>query len=465
MNLAVKLKLPVLVSYLNTLANLIAGVLITPILIDVLGSDEYGIYTVLSGILSVFLIFDFGLPVTLNRFISKYRSKGDYENLSKLISLVSFVFKLTSVLFLCFSLSYFFEFDLLGIFKYLNSLSGSEGIEESVIYLIISLSFFSLTLSVNTNFRCAVLNAYELFIVVRLSLIVGSIVRVFLIYMLFKEGSGLTELFVINLFVSMVVMLFVSKYYSELANKYFGGDYRQVTLDYSLSIFKYTFWAFLYSIVFSFFWNITQAIIAQDLGSGSAGAFAIVIMLVGILGSLITNVTALLMPTAARDLINKTPKNLQISVRKISRFLMLFYTLILVSFILLGDVIIQMWLSEYQHSYIVYKMTVIVFMGYFIPLTQSYFIQIGDVKGLIKFKSLCNAFFIGISILTIYICEFETELNYVFTIVSMWVLSQVCIQIYYTKKIGFNVLVLELYPISISSFFIIISLLFKGFFL
>ncbi|HVR83584.1 MAG TPA: oligosaccharide flippase family protein [Planctomycetota bacterium] len=66
--------------------TLLLGLLLTPILISYLGLPEYGLYIVMTSILSWSWILDLGVPTALMRYLSDHAARGDEQRFSECLS-------------------------------------------------------------------------------------------------------------------------------------------------------------------------------------------------------------------------------------------------------------------------------------------------------------------------------------------------------------------------------------------
>ena len=74
-----EIKLGAILSYLIIFANMIIGVLYTPILTSKLGQSEYGLYSLVTSIISYLTILDFGFGNAIIIYTARYRKKNEKE--------------------------------------------------------------------------------------------------------------------------------------------------------------------------------------------------------------------------------------------------------------------------------------------------------------------------------------------------------------------------------------------------
>ena len=76
----------VIFSYLLIVVDILVALLFVPYLLKNLGDDEYGLYRLLYSTASYLAVLDFGLGGTITRFVVKYKTENDTEQLRYLES-------------------------------------------------------------------------------------------------------------------------------------------------------------------------------------------------------------------------------------------------------------------------------------------------------------------------------------------------------------------------------------------
>ena len=82
-----QVKYGAVLSYLGIAVYILIGLLYTPWMINVIGKDDYGLYTLAYSIISLF-VFDFGLSAAVQRFVAKYLAEGTQERVNACLSVV-----------------------------------------------------------------------------------------------------------------------------------------------------------------------------------------------------------------------------------------------------------------------------------------------------------------------------------------------------------------------------------------
>ena len=75
-----------IVSYVTIGLNIVLGLIYTPWILHVVGSSDYGLYTLASSLIALFLL-DFGMSTAVSRFISNYRAENDQDRINAFFGL------------------------------------------------------------------------------------------------------------------------------------------------------------------------------------------------------------------------------------------------------------------------------------------------------------------------------------------------------------------------------------------
>ena len=107
-----QIKKGAIISYLAIGVSLLSGLLYTPWMIKQIGVNDYGLYTLATSLISIFLI-DFGISEAVSRFISKYNAEGNQEKVNDFLGLIYKIFILIDLVILVILIAlYFYTYNL-----------------------------------------------------------------------------------------------------------------------------------------------------------------------------------------------------------------------------------------------------------------------------------------------------------------------------------------------------------------
>ena len=82
-----QIKIGAIISYIAIGINIITALLYLPWMADTIGQENYGLYTLATSFINMFLI-DFGLNTTVARYVAKYRAEQKEDKVEILLAIV-----------------------------------------------------------------------------------------------------------------------------------------------------------------------------------------------------------------------------------------------------------------------------------------------------------------------------------------------------------------------------------------
>ena len=77
-----ELKVGSIITYINLIISTIIPLLYTPIMLRILGQEEYGLYSLSNSVISYLTLLNLGFGTAIIRFISKFRIEGDHDKIA-----------------------------------------------------------------------------------------------------------------------------------------------------------------------------------------------------------------------------------------------------------------------------------------------------------------------------------------------------------------------------------------------
>ena len=176
-----QLKAGVVLSYISTAISIVIQLIYMPVMIRLLGKSEYGLYSLVSSVVSYLSLFSLGFTGAYLRFFAKF-----YSNKEKLASLNGMFLTLFSILSLiatiCGVILSFFPEQIFG-----SKLSDSELSKARVLMLILVMN---IAVTLISGIFDSIIGAYEQFVFQRIVGIVSAIVNPFICLPLLLMGYG-----------------------------------------------------------------------------------------------------------------------------------------------------------------------------------------------------------------------------------------------------------------------------------
>ena len=340
------MKLGALMSYFAIAFNIIAGLIYTPWMITQIGKSNYGLYTLASSLITIFMV-DFGMSAAVTRFVSKYNAAGDQKKVNDFLGIVYKLYlAIDAVILIALAVVYFF---LETIYA---QLSPSELEIFKTLYLIVGL--FSLISFPFTNLN-GILTAYEKFVGLKFCDLFNKTFVIFAIVAVLLMGYGIYALVLVNAIVGLLTillkLLIIRKTTPARVN--FGFFDKAMLKD----IFGFSMWTTISSLAQRLIFNITPSIIAVVSVTGAIGVavFGLASTIEGYVFTIATAINGMFMPRIAKMIHDgKKDKELLPLMVRIGRIQCMIIGLLVVGFIVLGEsFVVNIWNKpDFSESYL-----------------------------------------------------------------------------------------------------------------
>ncbi|BCY27275.1 lipopolysaccharide biosynthesis protein [Flavobacterium okayamense] len=422
-------KFAALLSYVNLGLTNLTGILVTPYVIRSLGNQEYGLYTLIGAFVGYLSVLDLGLNNAIIRYVAQYRVQKDERAQENFLATSLIIYCAIAVLLAVFGALFYFNID----YFFSKSLSVEE-LHKAKIMLIILV--FNIAFTLPGGAFTGICSGYEKFIFPRILSILKVIIRTITLVFILHYGSDSIGVVVLDTIINMVFIL-VTIWYSfsklKIKIKLHNWDFSFVK-----EIFKYSFWIFLFALVYQFQWRTGQVILGSTTNTTIVAVFGVGVML-GVyfttFGNIINN---LLLPKAVQAVYNNASNEVltdqMIKVGRISYILLIY---VFGAFLLTGQDFIKLWIGELYLP--AYWIALSIMAVYIIPIAQGYSHAILDAKKMLRFKSLNFLLFSIIGAILGYFLSKQYGMYGMITgLVSAVFLLQVVMNFYYQSKLKLN---------------------------
>ncbi|RZJ70833.1 oligosaccharide flippase family protein [Flavobacterium sp.] len=425
-----QLKKGAALSYLTIILTNVVGLALTPFIIQYLGNDEYGLYTLIGALVGYISVLDFGLNNTIVRFVAKYRAKEDKVGEQNFLATVMIIYAAISVLIV-----------LAGIGMYLNiesvfdTLTSSELEKAKIMFLIL---IFNLAISLPGGAFTAICSAYEHFVFPRSVLIAKYLMRSVMVVALLMFGGRAISIVVLDTILNVLVVG-LNLYYAFAILKV---RFKLVSFEKSfvLEIFSYSIWIFVFALVGQFQWQSGQVILGTLTRPDAVAVYGVGILLGTSYGAFSTAISGVFLPRATTMTVKEaSSEELTSMMIRIGRFSLLVLLMILGGFLVFGQQFIALWVgNDYADSWTI---ALVIMVSYTLPLTQSFANSILEARSLFAFKALVyiSLIAIGTGIGAFLVTDFGTP-GMVFGAAGGWILAQIAMNIYYNRVVKLQML-------------------------
>ena len=374
-----QLKAGVVLSYLSTAISIIIQLIYMPVMIRLLGKSEYGLYSLVSSVVSYLSLFSLGFTGAYLRFFAKF-----YENRKKLASLNGIFLSLFNLLALiaaiCGIVLSFFPEQIFG-----SKLSDAELSKARILMVILVLN---ISISLISGIFDAIIGAYEQFIFQRIAGLIATIVNPFICLPLLLMGYGSVMLVVVTTGVTLVrfmVTVWFCTCKIKIPVSFHGfqwGLLKEITV--------FSLFLLINMIIDQINWNVDKLILGHTSGTEEIAVYGVASQFNGLFMTFSTTISSVFAPRvnriAARDGKHYQTEFTKL-MAKIGRIQWLILGLLTAGFIVFGKYfIVQIYAGKgYEEAYTVALYLVVPVL---VPLIQNIGIEMQRALNMHQFRSI-----------------------------------------------------------------------------
>ena len=384
-------------SYINMAIGSLVPMFYTPVMLDLLGQSEYGLYKLATSVTSYLGLISFGIGSAVVRYLTKYRAEGNKEGEEGVFALFNVIFMVISAIALVAGIVISFCLNLI----YGNSLTEPGQLDEMRVLVII------LSATTALSFLCtpynSVVTSHERFIFLQginiLLTVISPLVSLLVLFLGYKSIGMVTAGLVINIIVRVVYWIYVKRCI-KLKPNYYSMPKKLLR-----EILTFSFWVFVSNVVNQLY-NSTDTLIIgaiPKLATLGVAIYNIGVTFTSMMHSFSIGILSVLTPKvnmmvfSGKD--NAELTDLMIRVGRLQCYIV---TLVCSGFIVFGAEFINLWAGEgYQEAYWVALVTIIPSC---IPLIQNVALNVIVAQNKHRFRSLMFLFIAFINVVGTIIC-------------------------------------------------------------
>lgn len=377
-NLKNQIKFGSLISFATVFINIVLGLIYTPWILKEIGSSNYGLYTLATTAIALFLL-DFGMSSAVTRYISNYRANDD---IGKINSFVGFSIKFYA------SICSIISIILIIVYTKLDSIYTSLTPDElSVFRIVFIIVAFFIVICFPVNICNGILTAYEKFVQLKGTDLLNRIGTVIVTVIALLLGGGLYSLVIINGAFNLVA--FIVKALLIKIKTPIKISFRKDTSFNVYELISFSVWSSINSISQQMVFNLIPSILAMVTNTFSITLYGFANIIEGYVYNITQAINGFFMPSVSRIIVNQNDaKNVLPLMIKVGRINQSIISLLLIGLTLLGREFVLLWVGEeyYQLFYCI----LLVCFSYLFSASQ----QIGDtcitVLNKVKYQAIIN---------------------------------------------------------------------------
>ncbi|KAB7671721.1 oligosaccharide flippase family protein [Bacillus sp. B1-b2] len=372
-----QIKFGVALSYVNTLINLITGILLTPITLRLFGQSEYGLYSLALSVMNMLFLFDFGFSNAIVKYVSSYKEKNQEKENHNINAMFLILYSIIGLIALICGLIISAGAEII----FSNGLNEEEIGSFKIMLIIVAIN---LGISFPLRLFSGTITAHEKFIFSNimniLRFIMNPLVTLSVLFLGYSSIEVLIAISIVNFILSMLDIYYCFAKL-KMKIKLYKFDFRLLK-----EITAYSIWVFVASLA-DFIYTRTDMFILGALVSSIAVAIYNVAEVINNVYSKLTMVlSGFFLPKIVRMVTNNVSNHELTNIFiKLSRLQFILAALVLTGFALVGHEFIIIWAGE---SYsMAYWIVLLVISSRFIPVVQVLATSILQAKNLHSFQS------------------------------------------------------------------------------
>ncbi|MCM1121700.1 MAG: oligosaccharide flippase family protein, partial [Eubacterium sp.] len=423
----------IFISYLQTIVAICVSLLYVPILLNLLGKDEYGLYQMVGSFFSFITIFKSSISNGVLKYYCKALQQTDKKTLENTLANARVIYRVISIIVLSLSVVIIIAFRII----YAASLQKSQ-IEEAT--WMLGLLFIDLLISTSNAIYVASVFAYEKFTLDRLITLAAQILQPIVCLSVVYFYPYAIYIVIIQVIMDAGIALMKYKYSIHILGvSIHMYSYDKQILKGILSLAGFILFS---NIADQIFWKTDQLVLGKYLSTAVVAVYSIAMQINMCYMNIGIAISSVFFPKLSslnekEDGINQM-SNLFAEIGKYAYMILL---LILSGFIVFGREFIALWVGdEYLDAYII---TLIVIIPYTIDIIQHMGLSILQIVGKYAFRA--KMYFISAIINMAFTIILVRQLGMIgaamSTGISLLIVNGIIMNIYYQKKVGMDLLV------------------------
>ena len=432
-----QLKIGSLLSYVQMALSVCIQLVYTPVMIRLLGQNEYGLYSTVASTISMLGILSLGFNSGYIRYYSIYKKKNDQDSISKLNGLFLIIFLVIGIIgCIC---GIYLSFNLNLVFK--DGLTDSEYAKAKILMILLTLNLsVSFPMSVFQN----IISAHEKFIFLKIigmaKTVLSPLITLPLLLMGYRSIAMVSITVLVALVTDIIYFYYVVFYMKEKI--VFHGFEKGIFF----SLFSYTIFIAINTLIDQINWNIDKLLLGRFRGTAEVAIYSVGYTLYQCYMMFSTSISGVFAPrihklvNQTQNDVNKQREVLTELFTRVGRIQFLVLGLVASGIVFFGKFfIVSIWAgSGYDNSYYV---SLLLLLPASIALIQNLGIEIQRAENKHHVRSIIYLVMAVINlILSIILCQrFGAVGSAIGTAISLVIANGLVMNIYYYHHCNINI--------------------------
>lgn len=386
-----QLRIGIILNYVNLALSGVIPLLYTPVMLRILGQEEYGLYKLSGSITSYLGLISFGLGAAITRYLIKAQIEQGEEEERKVLGLFVKIFRIIALITIGAGIALALN---IGIW-YSESLTPGHLFQMRILVIL-----FAANTAVNFYSApyISIVNAYERFLFLQLMAILGTCLAPLLNLIALFLGYASIGLAVSSLIATIAFRIAFYVYVNRIMG--IRPIFAKMPKPYIKEVLSFSFWIFLSGVTNQLYDATDTAMIGAMplLGATAVAVYNIGMTFNSMICSINTGISSLLIPKANKMAIGGcNPSELTDTAIRMGRIQALIISLFIFGFVTFGRQFIHFYAGDgYAESYWI---AVVCMIPCSIPLVQSFCLNIMIARNKNKFRALTYLFIAVINVI------------------------------------------------------------------
>jgi len=377
-----QLKMGSIITYLQLFLNIIISIVYTPIMLNILGDSEHGLYSTVSSVISWLSILSLGFGSSYIRYYAKYKVNNEEKGIASLNGLFLALFSLIGIVALVCGIVLSNNLN----FIFSKGLTNEEYKIAKILSLIVT---FDLAISFPASVFNSILRSQEKFVYIKLINMFQSVCSPLVTLPILYLGYGSIGMVLVTTAIDVFVYLLNLLYCIKLKTKFSFKKYENGLFK---SIMSFSIFIAINSIVSQINSSMDKILLGRFIGTSSVSIYAIGFSLYTYYSGFSVAITSMFTPRIHK-IVNENKDNseqlkkeqTELFVR-IGRIQFLIQMLMCTGIIFFGKPFIRFWAGEgYANAYYI---AILLCVSSTIPLCQNVAMEMQRAQNKHQFRSI-----------------------------------------------------------------------------
>lgn len=370
-----KVAISVVANWTFFVLTILIAFIVSPIMVNKLGDEVYGVWVLMVSIGGYFTVLDFGINTALVRFVSKYTATKEYDRAAQMYSSAFLFFSIAGVASLIIVA-------VLGL--YFKEFFNVELFGKRYLYLVCIIIGVDLAINLIFSVLSGSLRGMQKFLELNVILIVTAAIKNVILVGLLLSGYSLLALAILQVVTTIVRYLaqyiYIKKKYQFLKFKASLINKKTFKL-----MFDYSVYSFLIAVALKVLYYTDSIVIGAMVSLQGVTFYAIPAMIVEHLEKFIWAVVGVLIPIiSSREAVGEMEENAKIYTIG-SKYILLLCAPVAAVLLIIGDDFIGIWMGR-AYAEPSGQILNILLVAYVFAIAQL--MAQGILKGISKHKTL-----------------------------------------------------------------------------